>query len=255
MIDSIYGRDYPVRPGADPHAGAPGLAGLPRDRSGAGGARSAGRAAMTLTAALALTAPASRRPRWIAGRSASAGPARDRPDLRVRSRRLRALRSARLRLHRACCSRRAAAHPFGTDNFGRDMLSRVIWATRVDMQIAIFSTLFPLIFGTLVGVAGRLLRRLARRALRPARRSDRHLPVPGARDRHRRGARARPLQHVYRGQRRRLGVLRPADAGRDPGAEAERLCRRRPRAGLWRARASSSAICCPTRSRRSSSIG
>jgi peptide/nickel transport system permease protein len=42
-------------------------------------------------------------------------------------------------------------HPFGTDNFGRDVLSRVIWATRVDMQIAIFSTLFPLIFGTFVG--------------------------------------------------------------------------------------------------------
>ena len=42
-------------------------------------------------------------------------------------------------------------HPFGTDNFGRDILSRTIWATRIDMQIAIFSTLFPLTFGTLVG--------------------------------------------------------------------------------------------------------
>ena len=47
------------------------------------------------------------------------------------------------------------AHPFGTDNFGRDVLSRVIWATRIDMQIAIFSTVFPLFFGTFVGaVAG-----------------------------------------------------------------------------------------------------
>jgi peptide/nickel transport system permease protein len=45
----------------------------------------------------------------------------------------------------------SAAHPFGTDNFGRDILSRVIWATRVDMQIAIFSTVFPLVFGTIVG--------------------------------------------------------------------------------------------------------
>jgi peptide/nickel transport system permease protein len=42
-------------------------------------------------------------------------------------------------------------HPFGTDNFGRDVLSRVIWATRIDMQIALFSTLFPLVFGTIVG--------------------------------------------------------------------------------------------------------
>jgi peptide/nickel transport system permease protein len=45
----------------------------------------------------------------------------------------------------------SAAHPFGTDNFGRDVLSRVIWGTRVDVQIAIFSTLFPLIFGTIIG--------------------------------------------------------------------------------------------------------
>lgn len=43
------------------------------------------------------------------------------------------------------------AHPFGTDNFGRDILSRTIWASRIDFQIAIFSTLFPVLFGTLVG--------------------------------------------------------------------------------------------------------
>ena len=43
------------------------------------------------------------------------------------------------------------AHPFGTDNFGRDILSRTIWATRIDMQIAIFSTIFPLVFGPLIG--------------------------------------------------------------------------------------------------------
>jgi len=46
----------------------------------------------------------------------------------------------------------SAAHWFGTDNFGRDMFSRVIWATRVDMQIAIVSTLFPIVFGTMVGI-------------------------------------------------------------------------------------------------------
>jgi peptide/nickel transport system permease protein len=43
------------------------------------------------------------------------------------------------------------SHPFGTDNLGRDVLSRVIWATRIDMQIAIFCTIFPLVFGTVVG--------------------------------------------------------------------------------------------------------
>jgi peptide/nickel transport system permease protein len=42
-------------------------------------------------------------------------------------------------------------HPFGTDNFGRDVLSRVIHAYRIDMQIAFFATVAPFIFGTLVG--------------------------------------------------------------------------------------------------------
>jgi peptide/nickel transport system permease protein len=42
-------------------------------------------------------------------------------------------------------------HPFGADNFGRDILSRVIWAARIDLQIALLATLFPLVFGTLVG--------------------------------------------------------------------------------------------------------
>lgn len=43
------------------------------------------------------------------------------------------------------------AHPFGTDNFGRDVLSRVIHAYRIDMQIAVFATLGPFLIGTLVG--------------------------------------------------------------------------------------------------------
>nr|WP_112809586.1 ABC transporter permease [Ensifer sp.] len=43
------------------------------------------------------------------------------------------------------------AHPFGTDNFGRDVLSRVIWAYRVDMQMAFFATIFALVIGVTVG--------------------------------------------------------------------------------------------------------
>lgn len=46
-------------------------------------------------------------------------------------------------------------HLFGTDNFGRDVLSRVIWGARIDLQIAIFGVLFPFAIGTIAGtVAG-----------------------------------------------------------------------------------------------------
>ncbi|EGH98484.1 ABC transporter permease [Pseudomonas syringae] len=43
------------------------------------------------------------------------------------------------------------AHPFGTDNFGRDILSRVIWAARVDLQICVIGVVFPFMIGTFVG--------------------------------------------------------------------------------------------------------
>ncbi|MGV2100991.1 ABC transporter permease [Rhizobium sp. 21-4511-3d] len=43
------------------------------------------------------------------------------------------------------------AHPFGTDSFGRDVLSRVIHAYTLDMQIAVFATIGPFIFGTIIG--------------------------------------------------------------------------------------------------------
>lgn len=43
------------------------------------------------------------------------------------------------------------AHPFGTDNFGRDVLSRVISAYSVDMRIAVLATIAPFLFGTVVG--------------------------------------------------------------------------------------------------------
>lgn len=43
------------------------------------------------------------------------------------------------------------AHPMGTDNFGRDVLSRVLHAYTIDMQIAVFATVFAFLFGTITG--------------------------------------------------------------------------------------------------------
>jgi peptide/nickel transport system permease protein len=46
-------------------------------------------------------------------------------------------------------------HPFGTDNFGRDVLSRVIWGTRLDLLMGIGGVLLPVVIGCTIGlVAG-----------------------------------------------------------------------------------------------------
>jgi peptide/nickel transport system permease protein len=44
-------------------------------------------------------------------------------------------------------------HILGTDNFGRDIWSRIAFSTRLDLQIGLLSVLFPFIFGGLMGIA------------------------------------------------------------------------------------------------------
>jgi len=45
----------------------------------------------------------------------------------------------------------SALHPLGTDNFGRDVLSRILWGTRLDLQMGVLGVLFPFIIGTTIG--------------------------------------------------------------------------------------------------------
>jgi peptide/nickel transport system permease protein len=44
-------------------------------------------------------------------------------------------------------------HVLGTDNFGRDIWSRIAFSTRLDLQIGLLSVLFPFLFGGLMGIA------------------------------------------------------------------------------------------------------
>ncbi|WP_320151663.1 ABC transporter permease [uncultured Tolumonas sp.] len=44
-----------------------------------------------------------------------------------------------------------AGHLFGTDNFGRDILSRVLWGARIDLQICLIGVIFPFMLGTTLG--------------------------------------------------------------------------------------------------------
>jgi len=46
----------------------------------------------------------------------------------------------------------SAAHLFGADNYGRDVFTRTVYATGLDLQIGVFCVIFPFLFGSLMGI-------------------------------------------------------------------------------------------------------
>jgi peptide/nickel transport system permease protein len=53
----------------------------------------------------------------------------------------------------------SAAHWMGTDNFGRDVLTRVVYATSIDLQFGFVSVVPTFLIGTLLGVLAGMNRR------------------------------------------------------------------------------------------------
>jgi peptide/nickel transport system permease protein len=45
----------------------------------------------------------------------------------------------------------SSKHLLGTDQLGRDELSRLIWATRTDLRVGVLAVIFPFCFGTVMG--------------------------------------------------------------------------------------------------------
>ncbi|WP_406293171.1 ABC transporter permease [Embleya sp. NBC_00888] len=48
------------------------------------------------------------------------------------------------------------AHPLGTDQLGRDAWTRLVYAIRVDLRVALLGSLIPAVLGSLIGIAAGL---------------------------------------------------------------------------------------------------
>ena len=122
-------------------------------------------------------------------------------------------------------------YPFGTDNLGRDIFVRSIYAARIDLMVGLITTYVPLALGVflglLAGYRGGWLETVVMRAGRRGRR----LPLHRAGDRRDRDRGSGPARRLHRDHRCRLGALCTPHprGGADPQGAAVRARRDEPR--------------------------
>ena len=61
------------------------------------------------------------------------------------------------------------AHPFGTDDLGRDTFARVVWGSRISMQAGVFSILLAIAVGVPLGLVAGFYRGAIDQAIMPIR--------------------------------------------------------------------------------------
>ena len=142
----------------------------------------------------------------------------------------------------------SAAHWFGTDQLGRDIFSRVIVATRLDLSIAVSSVALVFVMGGLAGVAAGFFGGWTDRIVVAHRRHHHGLPAVRAGHGHRRGARQHGGEHRHRHRDHQLPALCPRRPRRGQRAARGRLraggAALRQRRAAHPARATSSPTSC-----------
>ena len=144
------------------------------------------------------------------------------------------------------CSRRRRSYWFGTDELGRDQLSRVLFGLRVSLLVAVLAIALSLVVGVPLGPGGRLLPHPGPGGV-AVRGHPAGVPVPGARGRAGRDPRPVAVHRDRRDRHRRCAGDRPGYPERDT-ASARAGLRRRARSPTAPA---TSCCCagtsCPTR--------
>ena len=148
----------------------------------------------------------------------------------------------------------SAAYWFGTDEIGRDVLSRVIWGTRASLLAGVVSVSISLLLGVPIGLVGGLSRRRGRWPDLAHHRRLPGLPVPDPGDRAGRVSRPQPDQRDDRHRRLGHADLRAADARAGAQRQGRGLCRGRAR-GRQPAVAHRAAPCAAQRDRAADRAG